>query len=319
MHVYYVSHKGEKIAKKIKQEFDCELFTKPFNRSMQEMVSSSFENKNAIVFIMATGIAVRMISPYIQHKSEDPPVIVIDDSGRFVISLLSGHIGNANALTKVIAEKIDAIPVITTASDQMHILSVDMLAMKYNLVLKDFEKAKDFTAALLKGDLICLDGLSIPETQYVSKEQALRIVVTNKSQCLKNNEMALYRKNLIVSIGCRRHTPMDKLYAFVKSEFETSGYSLESICLITSAWIKCDEMGLIALARHLNVPFKTNEKEAIEDVAHLFQGSDFVKKTIGVTSVSEPCGYLQSNYGDQVIPLVKKDGMTLSVWERKND
>ncbi len=85
--------------------------------SVYELTARLFYGTDALVFIGACGIAVRAVAPLVQSKLTDPAVVVCDETGRFAVSLLSGHVGGANRLTKEIAAHIGATPVVTTASD----------------------------------------------------------------------------------------------------------------------------------------------------------------------------------------------------------
>jgi cobalt-precorrin 5A hydrolase len=105
---------------------------------------------------MSTGIVVRIIAPLIRSKLEDPAVVVVDDRGNHAISLLSGHLGGANALAAEVAELIRAKPVITTATDVNQILAIDVLAKEKHLIIENPEAIKIVNMALLKGERIGL-------------------------------------------------------------------------------------------------------------------------------------------------------------------
>src|SRR5690606_11145937 len=83
---------------------------------IKEFLESSWSKYDGFIFISATGIAVRMCQPYIKSKDIDPAIVVIDDEGKFSISLLSGHLGGANGIAKSIGDYLEATTVITTAS-----------------------------------------------------------------------------------------------------------------------------------------------------------------------------------------------------------
>lgn len=125
-----------------------------FTEGLDGWTKAAFETKDAILFVGACGIAVRAIAPYIKHKAVDPAVIVIDEKGHFVISLLSGHLGGANELTRSIAKIIGAVPVITTATDLNGCFAVDEWAKKNHLRIGSMALAKDISAALLRGETI---------------------------------------------------------------------------------------------------------------------------------------------------------------------
>lgn len=107
---------------------------------------------DAIIFVGATGIAVRAIAPFIHGKSVDPAVLVIDEAGRYVISLLSGHLGGANALARTAAALIEAEPIITTATDAESAFAVDTFAKENGFLLMDLRKAKAVSAKVLRGE-----------------------------------------------------------------------------------------------------------------------------------------------------------------------
>jgi len=89
-----------------------------------KLTKESFNRYGGLVMIMALGIVVRMIAPYIENKYKDPAVVAVDDSGQYSISALSGHEGGANALALEVATAIGAEPVITTASESSRMLSI---------------------------------------------------------------------------------------------------------------------------------------------------------------------------------------------------
>lgn len=107
---------------------------------------------DAIIFVGATGIAVRAIAPFITGKAVDPAVLVIDEAGRYVISLLSGHLGGANALARMAASLIEAEPIITTATDAESAFAVDTFAKENGFLLTDLRKAKEVSAKVLRGE-----------------------------------------------------------------------------------------------------------------------------------------------------------------------
>lgn len=113
-----------------------------------------FETADAIIFIGACGIAVRSIAPFVANKKTDPAVLVIDECGKFVISLLSGHLGGANELAGEAAKILGAIPVITTATDLHHRFAVDVFAKKNNCAIRSMKAAKEVSAALLAGKTV---------------------------------------------------------------------------------------------------------------------------------------------------------------------
>lgn len=149
-------------------EIVAEWFTKPADDTDGKRVSASSSEEesgacvsgadggdrqcDAIIFVGATGIAVRAIAPFICGKTVDPAVLVIDEAGRYVISLLSGHLGGANALARTAASLIEAEPIITTATDAESAFAVDTFAKENGFLLTDLRKAKEVSAKVLRGE-----------------------------------------------------------------------------------------------------------------------------------------------------------------------
>lgn len=124
--------------------------------SLGEWTKEKIATEDAIIYVGAVGIAVRAIAPYVQHKTKDPAVLVVDELARYCIPLLSGHIGGANELAEKICEGLacGTVPVITTATDLNHKWAVDVFAKKNHLVISDMKRAKEISARILAGEKI---------------------------------------------------------------------------------------------------------------------------------------------------------------------
>ena len=148
----------QKLAKKLENISGAEIITKvkcealpdvSMRETVKACVDEYFGEVDAIVFVTASGIAVRSVAEHLAHKSEDPAIVCMDECGKHVISLVSGHAGGANALTQMLADVMWATPVITTATDVEGRFSVDDYARKHNLLVTDWEKAKAISAEVL--------------------------------------------------------------------------------------------------------------------------------------------------------------------------
>lgn len=148
----------QKLAKKLENISGAEIITKVKCEALPEVsmretvkacVDAYFEQVDAIVFVTASGIAVRSVAEHLAHKSEDPAIVCMDECGKHVISLVSGHAGGANALTQMLADVMWATPVITTATDVEGRFSIDEYAREHNLVVTDWAKAKAISAEVL--------------------------------------------------------------------------------------------------------------------------------------------------------------------------
>ena len=140
------THEGMKVAKKASTVTDGEVTIYCHKRCADDyredavsfatvgsVIKNEFAMCDRILFVCAAEIAVRTIAPYLKSKVTDPAVLVADESGKFLISLLSGHIGGANEWCKELADSIGAIPVITTSTDTRGMFAVDLFAAEHNM------------------------------------------------------------------------------------------------------------------------------------------------------------------------------------------
>lgn len=295
----------------------------PFS-SMKPHMETWFKTYDKLLFIMATGIVVRMIAPYIKHKSEDPAVVVMDEQGHFAISLLSGHLGGANEWTADIAQVIGATPVITTATDVNGIPAPDVLARKLQCKVEDFNALREVNSALVAGERVpyYIDDtlFFLHEYEAVAKEQGITLIrfnphtVTGKSLCETGGENAprviitdlllpvgprtlvLRPPTMVVGVGCRRETPKELILAAITDSLNNVNRSPKSVVAAASVIVKSDEVGLLAAVEELQWPihFFTQEEMAPFIEASHIEESNFVKQTIGVGNVCETTALLQA-------------------------
>ncbi len=294
----------------------------PIEGKLGEFCETLFKKYDALVFIMASGIVVRSIAPWIKNKTSDPAVVVIDDRGQNVISLLSGHLGGANALTLKIAAAINAHPVITTASDINHLPSVDMLAKKHGLIIDSMKDATTITAMIVNGENVVInDSYHILPNDILPIKQGEKsgsVIVSN--HLLINTDkpfVKLIPQNIVLGIGCKKDTGSISLWEFIIENLKELNIDLQSIKAIASIDVKSDEKAILDAALRLECNTTFYSAEQLQEVDHLFEGSDFVKSTVGVGSVSTTAAYTAGNKnGRFLLEKKKKDGMTLSVFEQ---
>jgi cobalt-precorrin 5A hydrolase len=310
---------GDLIADKIENSIKIKLFSKYRSEAfdMKSSVKEAMENYKAVIFISSTGIAVRSIAPYINTKLTDPAVIVIDCTGKFVISLLSGHLGGANRLTLQIAKIIKAQPVITTASDNIGFEAPDVLAQENNLVITDMDIEKDIAALLVNNKKVAFideDKEILCPMGYVEAidEAAGAIFVTNKLNINSSVPyLKLIRKNLVIGIGCKKNYPFEKMYAKLEEAFIQNNLDIRAIKTIATVEVKKDEEAILKLKKALDCHLDIWSIEQIRKIEWKFEGSAFVKKTIGVKAVCEPCVELSN--GKIIVEKLALDGMTLCI------
>ena len=296
--------------------------------SFEQMVRYAFEQYDCLVFVMASGIVVRSLAKLLGDKTKDPAVLVLDEKGVYCISLLSGHIGGANAYARIVAEAIGAQAVITTASDVSGKMAVDMLAQQLGCTIADMRAGKEITAMIVNGKnvMVCADtSLELPS--YFTQDRIDNANSYDGIICINERSdvvlevpfVQLVPQSVVIGIGCRKGADSDAILAFIQEEMQTLGLHMGAIDCIASVDIKAQEEGLIEAADKLDVPFRTINRDEINKVQHLFKGSDFVKETIGVSCVAQPCGYIASHHGKNLLGIKRKDGMTLSVWKMSEE
>jgi cobalt-precorrin 5A hydrolase len=299
-----------------------------FDRLSEEMVQK-FNKYSGHIFIMATGIVVRVIAPLIQNKTEDPAIVVIDDQGQHAISLLSGHLGGANALTLQVAEIIGARPVITTATDVNRRPAIDVLAKEKKLNIENPPAIKTVNMALLTNQQIGVhdpfDVLQddIPNAVQLdekglskwkgSKDSAGAIYVGDKRADLPSDVLVLRPASLVAGIGCNRNTPMDEIKRLLDEVLKNHRLAGSSLNRIATVDLKADEPGLLELAKTLSVPIDFFSREKLGQVKTIQTPSTRVENHIGVKSVCEAAAILASQMGPLIVPKQKTPNVTVAI------
>ncbi len=321
--IYSVSKNGLKKAKELKEavleadiyaiekyaEGDCIVM----QGGLKNTVNRYFNLYEVNIFVMATGIAVRMLAGLIKTKDVDPAVLVVDEGGNFVISLLSGHLGGANEQCEKIAKFIGAIPVVTTASDIGGSLAVDTLSQKLKTKLDCLESAKRVTSMMVNGERVLL---SLPDNLVTGTEAVSGAIVVSNRKKLEISQ--LIPQNIVLGIGCRKDVTKEQVLEAVEISMDRYNLRVDSIRILASAWIKREELGLLEAANELGKKVLFFEKEELEGVDGLSQESEFVREKIGVGAVSEPCAYLASyKNGGFIARKIKHNGITVSIYEEE--
>ena len=289
----------------------------PLTKPLKEQVSQCFQRNHVLIFISACGIAVRSIAPFLQEKTSDPCVLVIDEKGQFVISLLSGHMGGGNDFAKQAASVLHATAVISTATDINHCFSVDTFAKENNLALSDMTLAKKISADLLEHIPIGISG-NIPKG---SLPEGITLDNAETGFCISPffhskpfyHTLFLIPKQVVLGMGCKKNTTFSQLREFVDKHLAENYIFPESIAAIASIDLKKEEQGLWQLSSHYQVPFRTYDKDTLLEVAGNFTGSDFVQSITGVDNVCERSALAYAPQGKLLLSKVCCQGMTLAI------
>lgn len=320
---------GEKLKKALEeQEHAVSLYTKSkyipesIKESTKEWAGKQFESADGIIFIGATGIAVRSISPYVASKKTDPAVLVTDECGKFVISLLSGHLGGANELALQAAEALHAVPIVTTATDLEGKFAVDVFAKKNNCHIFRMKEAKEVSAALLAGEKVGFysefpwegelpDGLvnccGLRDENWISENEPgtnvqndnqiksasdlfpkVGIAVTIHKNCTPFlSTTHVVPQAVALGMGCRKNKEAQAVEKAAFTCLEENQIYPQAVACLASIDIKKEEPGLLALAEKMGIPFETFSSEELLAVKGEFTASSFVSRTVGVDNVCE--------------------------------
>lgn len=326
-----ITLQGMKLAKKLKDQFpDSVIYTlekwhdeecvtiKP---DLSTFTAQLFATHKTLVYIMATGIVVRSIANHLVSKTSDPAVVVLDEKGQFVISLLAGHLGGANAIATEIASATNGTAVITTASDVQGLPSVDMIAKAHGLKITSMQDAKTLTAMTVNRQKIGWrnDSLLDLPAYYSLEDNTVEglVVVSNRSDLVAQAPFAqLVPQNIIIGVGCRRNTDGQQIIDFIAEQLQLNSINKLSILQIASIDIKADEQGIHDAAAYFNVTTQFIAAAEIERIEHEFSPSAFVKSQVGVSAVCEPAAFIAGGGNGKFISRkMSKQGVTVAIYE----
>lgn len=332
---------SEKLVEKLKAEGHTLRLAKKsryledsIREDLKDWTKEQFVWAQAIVFVGACGIAVRSIAPFVQSKKTDPAVLVVDECGKYVISLLSGHLGGANALSTTIAEDLRAVPVVTTATDLHGRFAVDVFAKKNHCEIFPMSEAKEVSAALLagkeigiytefpyegelpKGLVLCQsDGKPVYQKGSVPSVGISVTIHTERKPFL--HTVFVVPLAVVIGVGCKKGKEKEAVAWAVKSCIKEAGMFSEAVAGLASIDLKKSEPGLIGTAESMCVPFQTFSKEELDSVQGVFTESDFVKKITGVENVCERSAVLASGQGALIQKKICRNGVTTAVAVKK--
>lgn len=307
-----------------------------FSGSVRLLLPSLFQTYKGIIFLISLGAIVRMIAPLIKDKKTDPAVVVIDESGEYVISVLSGHLGGANELTQEVAEILRARPVITTASDVQKTISVDLFGRHLGWEWETGEKLTSVSASVVNEEHVAIIqesgernwwnyGFPLPKAiklyptinDALLKKPEAALVITHRilqkrEQAILENGILYRPKVIVLGIGCNRGTEMDEIEQLIEQTLAELQFSIKSIKAICSIDLKANEKGLLAITEKYNWEFVCYSAEQLNRVP-IEKPSETVFKYTGAYGVSEPAARLYS--GTEKLSLIKKKSgnVTISV------
>ncbi len=321
--ILYITQKGRLVADRLTRLF-------PHARVLRYkagIVPGVWKTSKALIFIMASGIAVRSIAPLLEDKKRDPAVVVIDEAGRHAISLLSGHLGGANELAASIARFLRGTAVITTASDVNDMPSIDLWAADSGLVIENWDSLPRIATQLLDSGSLNVfpeNGAAgpLPAAFLPVKNPAeADMVISNRILEQKPDDrrrLILRPVNLVLGIGCNSGTSRDEIESVVRKVLCDKGLSFSSVRTIATLDRKASEPGLVAFAESHGFDIRAFSAAELNGVQGVSPSPAALKAT-GAKAVAEPSAILGSRSGRLLVPKRKEGNVTVAVAEIAGD
>jgi len=275
-----------------------------YSDTTSEKIVELFKNNNGLICLFSLGAVIRLIAPYLKDKKTDPAVIVIDDKTSFVISVLSGHLGGANELTQIIAQKLDAIPVITTAADVNKTIAVDLVGREFGWKIDD-----DSTVTKISAYMVNEENIGIyQEAGKINwwKELPKNVKIYQNLDEMKNSgsmgyliisdriiegdflkNSVVYRPpSLVVGIGLHWDTSKEIIKEGLDFCLQKFKLSEKSIAKLVSIKKPEDIKGLVDIGKEMGITVEYVNREDLAEISAP-NPSDMVKAFEGTSSVSE--------------------------------
>ena len=326
--LYYMS----KFEKGDEEQRHIQLFT----GTVRLLLPALFKQYKGLIVIISLGAVVRMIAPILQDKKTDPGVVVIDDRGENVISVLSGHLGGANELTHEVAAALGANPIITTASDVQKTIPVDLFGSRFGWVWDSADKLTPVSASVVNEEHVAIvqetgerdwwmRDTPLPEQikSYSSTQEAIAakphasLIVTDRllsqeEEVLLENGVVYRPKSLVLGMGCNRGTSKEEIQAVIEETLLELKLSIKSVKALCTIELKKDEKGFLDVVAENGWEFVYYNPDELNSVP-IEIPSQTVFKYTGAYGVSEPAALLYSSAERLLMNKKKSGNVTISV------
>lgn len=331
-----MSLRGLAIASRIKGTIaDAEVFgpAELAGGGLKKEAARAFRRRRALVFISAAGIAVRCVSPLLKGKHVDPAVVVVDERGRFSISLLSGHMGGANRLAAEVAEAVGAAPVITTATDVWGLPSVEELAEALGAAIEDPKKIKAVNSAILEGARVFVVDANRARRAAAKKTfsgaftfrsvlpvrlgaREVCVIVSSSVEkvpaALAGRTLFLRPREIVAGVGCGRGVPKAMIKKALLAALSAASLSPLSIRNFATIDLKKNERGLVSLASELGAPIEAYPASRLNAVKSPSGRSAAAMKATGAFAVAEPAALISSGARSLCVRKTKTGHVTIA-------
>jgi cobalt-precorrin 5A hydrolase len=291
-----------------------------------------FRAGRPMVCLMALGIVVRVLGPLTQNKQTEPAVVVVDEAGRFAVSVLGGHGTGANDLARQVARALGAMPVITTASDTLGLPAVDLIGRDWGWKIEPGEDLTRVAAAVVRGEAVAVwqtagrhdwwqpFGAWPPGFQQLTRWPPVGTwagVLVISDQTVASDgcwPTVVYRPpTLVLGVGCRRGAPFAEIEALFQDVCRTHALAPLSLAEVATVSLKADEPGLVEFAARHRVPLRAFSFEELAAVSPLPTPSERVKAKIGIPGVAEPAAMLAAGTPSLLVTKVRTQRITMAL------
>ncbi len=307
-------------------------------KKLSQFFAEVYKQVDGLVAVMATGITIRAVAPLLESKLTDPAVVGIDTQGKFVISLLSGHLGGANDLTHIIAQGINAIPVITTASDIMGKQSVEDLAKKLQLEIENFDALVALNSAIVNDNhivVVLVGAVKLPTNAFGSYDVRVAKDVTDVLDIISSFDagiiitsdpltitkftkpfIILKMRKIVVGLGARKESTPESIIQAVEMALEKIHVPLSRIYAFATVDIKRSSQQMIDAVTKIGAPLEFLSVDALSTVTYsdLSPDSAMVQSKIGIGGVCERAALkVAGPKAKLILKKMKLNGVTVAV------
>ncbi len=312
--VLAVTRGGRRLARQVAEKIPAADLLEA-NLSVSEKLSKSWHDYDGFICVMAAGIVLRSIAPLLGDKQHDPCIVVMDEQGRFVVSLLSGHLGGGNDLAREVAALTGGEAVITTASDTLGLTAIDLWAREQRLIAADRTQLTRASAYLVAQGVIRVfsevKGTLPLDFQEAADAASARIIISCKTNW-PADRLLLHPPQLVVGIGCNRGVDCLEIEEAMREMFARHALAHQSVIKLASIDLKRDEEGLLDFCRRHNRSMEFFPKQQLNKVAGVSYSAAVMKAT-GAQGVAEPAALLAAQTDQLIIRKEKWKNVTLAV------
>ncbi len=343
--IYAITRHGLEIAVRLARSFadaDIHVSEKLLSAARQEprlgnvlalrlpmgpALAETFPAYDCHIFIVSIGAVVRMLAPLIRDKKTDPAVVCVDDAARFAVCVLSGHVGRGNVFTERVAAALGAQAVVTTASDAIGTLTVDILGREFGWTLDDPDRnvTRGCAAVVNAAPVMFVQETGEPDWWPLERPlppgvlytttlegvdpRAFEILLVASDRDFRETypehwkNAVIYRtRSLVVGIGCDKNTPPELVERGVAKAFEDNRLSLKSVRALATIDKKREEPAIVALAERHGWPLETHSAEELDAVHGIENPSETVRRYVGTRGVAEPAALLGAGAERLLVP-----------------